>query len=104
MTEASEKYPVGGGAALTDGLKGINDYHFNWLGFEGPDMIAIIDLEEEKEIQSIETDFLQEIKSWVFLPEEVQYYSSIDAENFELIGSIRKYNPGKQGKHIHRNL
>ncbi len=88
LTEASEKYPVGGGAALTDGLKGINDYHFNWLGFEGPDLIAIIDLEEEKEIQSIETDFLQEIKSWVFLPEEVQFYSSLDGENFELLSAI----------------
>ncbi len=27
-------------------VKGINDYHFNWLGFEGPDMVAVIDFEE----------------------------------------------------------
>ena len=35
LTESSPKYPVGGAAALTDGLKGISDYHFNWLGFSG---------------------------------------------------------------------
>lgn len=88
LTESSEKYPVGGANALTNGLKGINDYHFNWLGFEGPDLIAIIDLEEEKDIRSIEADFLQEIKSWVFLPDEVQYYYSVDGDNFTLAGSV----------------
>lgn len=92
-TESSEKYPVGGANALTNGLKGINDYHFNWLGFEGPDLIVIIDLEELKEIKSIETDFLQEIKSWVFLPEEVQYYYSADGDDFTLAGSIVNSSP-----------
>lgn len=93
LTEASEKYPVEGAKALTDGLKGINDYHFNWLGFEGPDLIAIIDLETEQEMKSIESDFLQEIKSWVFLPEQVQYYSSIDGDNFTLINTVKNSIP-----------
>lgn len=87
-TESSQKYPVGGAKALTDGLKGINDYHFNWLGFEGPDMVTVIDLKELTEIKSIEADFLQEIKSWVFLPEEVQYYYSTDGNDFILTGSV----------------
>ena len=68
LTQSSEKYSVGGALALTDGLKGVNDYHFNWLGFEGPDMEAIIDLGNETEIHSVETSFLQDIQSWVFLP------------------------------------
>lgn len=93
LTESSEKYPVGGANALTNGLKGINDYHFNWLGFEGPDLVAIIDLEEKKEIQSIEADFLQEIKSWVFLPDEIQFYYSSDNEDYVLAGSIQNSIP-----------
>lgn len=93
LTEASEKYPVGGANALTNGLKGINDYHFNWLGFEGPDLIAIVDLEEEKEIKLIEADFLQEIKSWVFLPDEVKYFYSIDGDNFILVSTIENSIP-----------
>ncbi len=32
-TSYSEKYPVGGAQALTNGLHGPNDYHCNWLGF-----------------------------------------------------------------------
>jgi hypothetical protein len=95
-TPASKKYPVGEGMALTDGLKGINDYHFNWLGFEGPDMEATIDLEEIKKINSIEMDFLQEIKSWVFLPEKVEFYIAEDGENFKKLGVIENKIPKKK--------
>lgn len=89
LTKSSTKYPVGGGKALTDGLKGINDYHFNWLGFEGADLIAVINLEELTKVKSIEMDFLQEIKSWVFLPTEVQYFYSSNGKTYNMLGSIK---------------
>jgi len=94
--EASPKYPVGGGAALTDGLIGINDYHFNWLGFEGPDLVAIIDLEENKKINYVNAGFLQEIKSWVFLPENVQISVSADGKSFKTISEIINTIPEKK--------
>lgn len=93
---ASDKYPVGGASALTDGLKGINDYHFNWLGFEGPDLEAIIDLGEETKISKIEMDFLQEIKSWVFLPENVEVFVSTTGEEFQALGSWDRNAPTEQ--------
>lgn len=96
FTDFSENYPVGGAAALTDGLKGINDYHFNWLGFEGPDMVAIIDLEDKKEVGKVEVDFLQEIKSWVFLPEKVDVYFSTDDHEFKLVGTIDNIVPSNR--------
>ena len=87
-TEYSEKYPVGGGKALTDGLVGTLDFHFNWLGFEGEDMEAIVDLEEVKEINEIKTTFLQEYKSWIFLPVKVSFYTSEDGGKFELVETL----------------
>ncbi len=90
LTEPSPKYPVGGAAALTDGLKGINDYHFNWLGFEGPDMVAVIDLGGERQISRVEMDFLQEIKSWVFLPQEVELY--VEDAGGSFIPAVRRDN------------
>jgi hypothetical protein len=89
LTQSSEKYPVGGSKALTDGLKGVNDYHFNWLGFEGTDLVALIDLGDEIEINSIESSFLQEIQSWVFLPLRVNYFASRDKKTFILLKSIK---------------
>ena len=100
LTQPSEKYPVGGSQALTDGLKGVNDYHFNWLGFEGPDLEAIIDLGIETEIHSIETSFLQDIQSWVFMPVEVNFFVSADKINFTLLKSMKPITPQNQSNAI----
>lgn len=87
-TEYSTKYPVGGGKALTDGLIGTLDFHFNWLGFEGENMEAIVDLESVKEIREIKTTFLQEYKSWIFLPVKVSFYASENGDNYKLIETV----------------
>jgi hypothetical protein len=94
--KASEKYPVGGALALTDGLKGINDYHFNWLGFEGPDMVAVIDFKEFTTIQSVKAGFLQEIKSWVFLPEHLELSYSTNGTDFVPITTLMNTTPEKK--------
>jgi hypothetical protein len=83
---ASEKYPVGGAAALTDGLKGTRDYHFNWIGFEGTEMDAVVDLGEMKRIQSVSIDFLQDGNSWIWIPGQVEFFVSKDGVSFERIG------------------
>lgn len=79
---ASVKYPVGGATALTDGLFGLNDYHYNWLGFEGNDLDAVIDLGEMKPVHEIKTDFLQFNQAWIFLPTSVEYSLSKDGRTF----------------------
>lgn len=81
-TTHSEKYPVGGAVALTDGLTGINDYHFNWLGFEAHEMDAVIDLGEEREIKEISANFLQDYGAWIWLPQSVEFLISSDGEKY----------------------
>lgn len=48
-TPFSEIYPVGGAKALNDGRLGDLDFHNNWLGFEGNDMVLEMDMGEEKD-------------------------------------------------------
>lgn len=93
LTAFSPKYEVGGAAALTDGLRGINDYHFNWLGFEGSDLEAVIDLGSEMPIHEIRADFIQDIQSWVFLPRSFTAYYSNDGQSFTLLGSDQNITP-----------
>jgi hypothetical protein len=101
MTAFSPKYEAGGAAALTDGLRGINDYHFNWLGFEGEDLEAVIDLGEEKTISEIKADFLQEVQAWVFLPKSFTAYYSTDGEELIKIGTDINITPdNKTGSFI----
>jgi len=88
LTLHSEKYPVGGSIALTDGLRGLPDYHFNWLGFEGDDLSATIDLGGITSVTSVGADFLQEYKSWIWLPQEVVFSISADGLTFTDVAKI----------------
>jgi hypothetical protein len=72
-TRFSEKYPVGGVKALNDGLLGDLDFHNNWLGFEGHDMVLEVDLGAEKDFSKITMNFLKAVNSWVFLPVFYKY-------------------------------
>jgi Domain of unknown function (DUF4838)/F5/8 type C domain len=89
LTEFSPKYPVGGESAIVDGLLGGLDYRFNWLGFEGEDMILEIDLGREKEFSKLQMNFLKAVNSWVFLPEKVTLETSKDGINFEEVATIK---------------
>ena len=86
----SDKYPVGGEMALTDGLRGTNDYHFNWLGFEGYEMNAVVDIGKTRKINNISVNFLQDAKSWVWIPHTVIFSGSTDGVNYQQIKSTRK--------------
>jgi hypothetical protein len=93
LTPFSPKYDAGGAGALTDGRRGIDDYHFNWLGFEGENLVAIVDLGEEKIINEISVDFLQENRAWIFLPRWVKVTCSTDKETFKNIGISQNITP-----------
>lgn len=93
LTQHSEKYPVGGGAALTNGLHGPNDYHCNWLGFEDEHLEAIIDLEAVQPIHHIKTNFLQQWYAWIWLPIKVEFFLSEDGENFTHLETIQNSVP-----------
>ena len=86
LTKATDKYPVGGAKALADGLRGVDDYHFNWLGFEGDDLIAIIDLGSPVMATSVTANFLQDQNSWIFLPTDFEVAISNNGKQFITVG------------------
>ena len=93
---ASKKYHDGDRSALTDGLKGSSDYHMNWLGWEGEDMDAVVDLRKAAKVKSIKVDFLQDINSWVFMPLSVEFAVSSDGKDFTPVGFVRNDVPERQ--------
>ena len=90
---ASTKYHNGDETALTDGLKGLDDYHLNWLGFHGVDMEATIDLGSSKSIRRVRTDFLQDINAWIFMPRSVEFSVSNDGWEFHKVVEIQRAIP-----------
>jgi hypothetical protein len=94
---ASFKYHHGEKEALTDGLRGWNDYHMNWLGFEGEDVEATVDLGKVLKIHSLSADFLQDINSWVFMPLAVNYSVSKDGRTFHPVANLKTTSPADKG-------
>ncbi len=85
----SYRYPASGIGALTDGLRGsINHRDGMWQGFLGNDLEVVIDLGKEMPINSVQTNFLQNQKSWIFLPSLVEYSLSPDGKKFHSINEV----------------
>jgi len=83
LTESSPKYSVSGPKTLVDGQSGSGKFgDGKWLGFEGTDIEAIIDLGSVKPVKSISATFLQSHNSWIFLPLSLEVYTSDDNLNF----------------------
>jgi hypothetical protein len=93
---ASPKYHGGEAAALTDGCRGWEDYHFHWLGFEGEEMEATVDLGAVTPVTAVTTDFLQDINSWVFMPSRVKFSLSEDGRSFREVGVVENTTPPEQ--------
>jgi hexosaminidase len=82
LTGPNFKYHANGYKTLTDGLRGDEDHHFNWLGFEGSDMEVVVDLQKLTPIKRVSADFLQINLSWIFLPKQVEVSFSTDGVNY----------------------
>lgn len=87
----SDRYP-GKPGGLTDGIAYPDGESYaisrnNWCGFQGDDLIIHLDLGKETEITQISVGFLQNQESWIFLPEEVDFFTSLDGEDFMMIKS-----------------
>jgi hexosaminidase len=85
---AAERYRSSGADRLTDGLRGTIDHRDGrWTGFEGVDLIAVIDLGEQTVVHEMSAGFLQRSAAWIFLPREVEFAVSDDGESFTVVGS-----------------
>jgi hypothetical protein len=84
----ANQYAAAGDKTLIDHLRGGGNYRTgNWQGYR-EDLIVAIDLGKEKEISTISLGCMQDIKSWIFFPKKVEYYSSVDGKDFTFLGTI----------------
>ncbi len=88
-----KKYAGENPQALTDGALGGSNFYANWLGFEGNNLDAVIDLGETISIRFISSAFLQVTNHIVFFPERVSYYYSTDNKKFKKIKTVINLTP-----------
>ena len=83
------QYTAGGDEALVDGMRGSTDFRTGtWQGFSGKNLEAVIDLGKEQAITTITLSCLQEIKSWIWFPSEIEIMISHDGKKFSSAGVI----------------
>jgi len=88
---ANPRYPgKDGPAGLTNGLMGDTNFHGgDWLGFEGPDLEATVDLGQPLDIKTLGGDFLQVVGAGIFLPRQVNFAVSDDGKTFRPVATVK---------------
>ena len=88
----SEKWPGQGALNLVDGKRGSSYADGSFQGFEFHDMDVILNLGGAREIGSVTASMLQDIRSWILLPEYVAVSVSVDGARFDPVGEVRVVN------------
>ncbi len=100
LLEKPKKYADEDPKTLTDGAFGGSSFYSGWLGFEGNDLEAVIDLEQTTEVNRFSAAFLQVSNHLVFFPEIVSYFYSLDGENFHPLGKVDNKYPLKRNSKV----
>ncbi len=89
VSSYSPQYTGGGDLALTDGVRGGHDFRTGaWQGYQGQDFEAVIDLGKARQVARVGAGFLQDSRSWIWMPREVAFELSADGRNFEPVARV----------------
>ncbi|MFO7791314.1 MAG: GH92 family glycosyl hydrolase, partial [Bacteroidales bacterium] len=103
--EYSNQYSAGGDKALIDGIRGGNNFRTGrWQGYKGQDVEAIVDIGSEKPVSVIGAGFLQDIKSWIWMPEKVEFQVADNAKHFISLGTLKPETDNKSYGQFIENL
>lgn len=82
----SKKYAADGAKSLIDGQRGPKDNLYkHWLGFEGDNLEATIDLQKIGPVGTVQMHFLENQNNWIFLPTKLEIQISNNNEDFKKV-------------------
>lgn len=89
VSQPADKYKARFGTTLTDGEKAsANTPVYNWLGYEGENLSAIVTLEGKFKISKVTIGYLQKSEAWIFAPRSVIVETSADGINYKPAGIV----------------
>ncbi|MDP4186265.1 MAG: chitobiase/beta-hexosaminidase C-terminal domain-containing protein, partial [Bacteroidota bacterium] len=99
----SPAYSAGGMGALTDGIRGSENFaDGHWQAFQGQDLNCVIDLKKVTDINEISIGFYQNTSSWILMPSKIEFYKSDDGVHFTLSEVVNNtIDPKTEGTVIH---
>jgi predicted alpha-1,2-mannosidase len=105
----NRQYTGGGDSGLIDGIRGnLNFASGEWQGYQAQDFVAVIDLQRETEIHKLGGGFLQNARSWIWMPQRIEFETSSDGVNFikaaEIITDVAPDDMTEQIKDYSQNI
>ena len=89
VTDAMPRYTDKGVGVLVDGVRASSRFNDGyWLGLQGEDLDAVVDLGKTQPIQKVSIGFLENQDSWIFLPAGVEFSFSSDGKRFHSVKRI----------------
>lgn len=82
-------YADQGDDALINGIHGKTNWRLgNWQGYQGNDIVAVIDMEKIRPVKQISLGTLQDTGAWIVFPQNVQYWVSDDGSTYKLAATV----------------
>ncbi|AGY53257.1 Alpha-1 2-Mannosidase [Bacteroidales bacterium CF] len=89
LSKYSSLYTANGDEGLIDGLRGEKNFRLGgWQGYQDCDFEAIIDLGKPQTINKISAGFLQDVRSWIWMPQYVEFFTSSDGSEYKSFGRV----------------
>ncbi|MBS1502180.1 MAG: GH92 family glycosyl hydrolase [Bacteroidetes bacterium] len=89
LTHYLANYPAQGDESLIDGLRGTVNWRLgHWQGYQGNDLVAVVDMGRVKPVGTVSLGTLQDTRSWIVFPKTVEYWVSDDGNNYKLAASV----------------
>ena len=80
-TPFANQYSAGGPYALIDGYFGSNDFRTGtWQGYQSVDIDITVDLGRVQTVSEVSINFLEDQRSWIFLPTAVELAVGLDEQ------------------------
>lgn len=92
----AEKYSGNGPSSLINGVFGPTDRYggTEWLGFEGKNFSALIDLGTATDLTYVNVRFFNGPGQWVYLPKLLEVTYSNDGKQFQSLGTMNSFVAG----------
>jgi len=89
ITRPDPQYTENGEEGLIDRLHGTENYRIGgWQGWTG-DMEVVVDLLETKSVTAVGVECLENMRSWIFFPQQVEISTSLDGKQYTARWIIR---------------
>jgi len=89
LTKYIINYPAEGDQSLINGLHGTVNWRVGrWQGYQGTDLVAVVDMQQVKPVKSVSLGTLQDSQVWIVFPKAVEYWTSDDGKDYKLAATV----------------